>query len=138
MPGSSGATFATTSARLAASALLCTAIRARSKPSGTGVPATSADSSAVWAMARFRRALPVVWVASSSDTVCLRGGHYGPYRGQFGAEFGREFGGRGEVVVPLQQYAGRADARAELGQHIQHRPRHGMRVAVVPHAVTLD
>lgn len=59
IPGSSGASRATTSARLAARARACTRMRSRSNPSGTGVPATRADSSAACPSATRVRAAPM-------------------------------------------------------------------------------
>ncbi|KIF70958.1 hypothetical protein HY68_23970 [Streptomyces sp. AcH 505] len=55
-----------------------------------------------------------------------------------GVEFGGQLRGRREVVVALQQHAGRRGTGAQLGQYVEHRPGDGVGVGVVPDPVALD
>ena len=60
-----------------------------------------------------------------------------PQHGAYRAQFARQLPALGEVLVALQQHTGRCRTGAELGEHVQDRPGHGVRMAVVPYAVPL-
>src|SRR5690606_40579088 len=69
------------------------------------------------------------------------GGRPGRPRAQglaHGVQFGPQLRRGGEVLVPLQQHARGRGAGGEVGEDVEHRPRDGMGVAVVPHAVPLE